>query len=449
VNVARPPQAHYAHTADGVRIGYWTHGSGPIDIVGCSSFAVNLDVDWDRPAVRAYIDRMASQARVIELHRRGTGLSDPVPLSELSVIESWVEDVRAVLDDVGSRRAAFIGYLEGGHAAMVFAATHPERVSHIVLVGSWARLGMGDDYPIGLPPDVLDAYVDTLEQSWGSDRADSANAFFYDPAEWSDPVFRAEVARRQRVMASPTTVAGIVRACNSVDVRHVLPLISHPTLVMQPRSVIPRAVVRYLADHITDAQYRERDVPMFAGVDANREFADTVLEFVTGRRPPAPTERVLATMLFTDVVGSTEHTARLGDRAWGDLLDRHDRAVRREVAAFRGQEVKTTGDGFLVRFDGPARAIRCAGAVNAAVRELGLHSRAGVHCGEVELRPGDVSGIAVNIAQRVSALAGPDEVLVSRTVVDLVAGSEIEFADAGEHTLKGVPGDWRLYRVSA
>lgn len=333
---------------------------------------------------------------------------------------------------------------------MLYASVHPERVSALVLANTTARFLSDDDYPIGASRETLESLIDLVRSLWG--KPDLLR--FTNPAVADDAEFGREYARRLRAAATPRTAAAQYRyIMESVDVRAVLPLIQAPTLVVHAthNPVVPADHGRYIAEHVPGATFVE--VPGH-GVTLNdgqaRTLAlDEISEFLTGERPPVDIDRVLTTILFSDIVASTERAASLGDAQWRRLLDAHDRAVREQLRRFRGREIKTTGDGFFVSFDGPARAIRCAQAIGAVTRELGVEVRAGIHSGECEVRGDDLAGLAVHVASRVGALAGPGEVLVSRTVVDLVAGSGIRFTDRGEHDLKGVPGTWTLFTVTA
>jgi class 3 adenylate cyclase len=439
------PITQYARTDDGTHIAYSITGDGPIDVLLCTEWTFNLDLATEHPALTRLSQRLAQGSRVISMNRRGIGASDPVPVPEMATLESWVEDVAVVLDRVGSARAAVLGVGHGGHVAMVFAATRPERVSHLVLVDAYARAAVGPDYPFGYSEEALERYASLVERSWGK-RTGGAT---FDPEVWSDPDFPQQLARLQRLTASPREAGSIQRVVNALDVRPVLELIGAPTLVIfLDNSPTGRDNARYVAESIAGARYVELPgYHYFTSVADSERLADEVLEFTTGEAPAPPQDRVLATVLFTDIVGSTEAVVGVGDRQWSSLLDRHDAAVRRQFQRFRGREVNTTGDGFLAVFDGPARAIRCAAAIHEAVRAIGLGVRTGLHCGEVELRGKEVAGVAVHLAQRICAHASPGEVLVSRTVVDLVAGSDLGFENRGEHELKGLSDRWQLWAL--
>ncbi len=403
---------------------------------------------WDEPSYAGFLERLASFSRLILFDKRGTGLSDPVPFGEPATLEQRMDDVRAVMDAAGSERAALLGHSEGGNMCVLFSATAPDRTSALVLVGCYAKRIRSEDYPWAPAWEDRLREIEETERTW----VDPAIIRVLAPSRADDAAFVAWVARYFRGSASPRGAAELLRMNTMIDVRDVLPAIRVPTLLIYRTGDADVHVEegRYIAARIPGARLVEMpgaDHLVWAG-DAEA-ILDEIEGFLTGvRRGPDP-DRVLATVMFTDIVGSTESAARLGDREWRRVLERHHALIRRELERWRGREVDTAGDGFLATFDGPARAIRCAVAAAASVRELGLEIRAGVHTGEVELVGDGVRGIAVHIGARVSALAGAGEVLVSRTVADLVAGSGIEFVERGEHELKGVPGAWSLYRVAA
>lgn len=443
--LADAPEPRYARSEDGY-VAYQVFGSGPRDLLIIGNWASNIEIMWEHPGMARYLERLGRFARVICFDKRGAGLSDPVPLGALPTLEQWVDDARSVLDAVGSEHAAILGDAEGGPMALMFAATHPQRTRELVLVNTFARMLRDDDYPIGMPEASSEKLLLQWEPAWGTGDVLRLAA----PSVANDPQMQRWVARYGRLSASPATATRIYRWVLHVDVRAILPSIQAPTLVVQKagnRHYRP-AVGRYLSDHIPGAKYVEVPgadwYPPF--IESDR-ILDAVEEFLTGDRPMPTDDRVLATVLFTDIVGSTDAAARLGDERWLELKAEHDGLVRRHLERYRGREIATTGDGFLAVFDGPARAVHCAAEIAAAVRTLGIEIRAGLHSGEVELRDGDVAGIAVHIAARVMALAGPGRVLVSGTVKDLVVGSGIPFADRGTHALKGVPDKWRLFEV--
>jgi class 3 adenylate cyclase len=409
----------------------------------------HLESQWDDPLIAHFLDRLASFSRLIVFDMRGIGLSDPASLSDLPTLERWMGDAKAVLDEVGSSRAIVLGHGDGGLVAMLFAATYPERTSGLVLADAYALLASDDGYE-GWDPEILDAMLAGFADFWGSGDPGWVQATA--PSEAANDAFRDQLARLERRSVSPGAAAAMQLVIGHLDVRPVLPAISAPTLVLlhQDNFYMPAMFGRYLAAHIPDAELVE-----LAGGDhlywvgSPDATLDEIERFATGARAEPRVERVLATVLFTDIAGSTSRASELGDERWTSLLDRHHSFVRRQLERFRGTEVKTMGDGFLATFDGPARAIACACAIREAVAQLGLGVRAGLHTGEIEIADSDVAGIAVHIGQRVSSLAQPGEVLVSRTVVDLVVGSGIQFSDRGEHDLKGVPGSWRIFAVDA
>jgi pimeloyl-ACP methyl ester carboxylesterase len=438
-------ETRYARSGD-VSIAYQVVGDGPFDLVYVPGWVSNIELMWDEPDYAAFLERLASFSRLIIFDKRGTGLSDPVPLDQLPTLEERMDDVRAVMDAVGSERAALLGHSEGGNMCVLFSATYPDRTRALVLIGCYAKRVPSEDYPWAPAVADREREIEDTERRWGSLDLYRALA----PSKANDEVFERWVGRYFRQSASPKAAAALLRMNTKIDVREILPAIRVPTVLIYRThdSDVDVDEGRYIADRIPGARFVElpgADHMMWTGDPA--AILDEIEEFLTGvRRGPEP-DRVLATVLFTDVVGSTELATRLGDRAWRDLLARHHAAVRRELDRWRGREVDTAGDGFLATFDGPARAIRCAVAAVASVRGLGMEIRAGVHTGEVEVANGDLRGIAIHIGSRVSGLAGPSEVLVSRTVADLVAGSGIVLVDRGEHELRGVPGSWQVYAV--
>ena len=427
-------------------VAYQVVGDGPIDLVYFYGTGAHIELLWDAPLAPAFLARLASFSRVILFNRRGTGASDGVPRNAIPTWEEWTEDLGAVLDAAGSKRTAIFATLDGGPIAILFAAMHPERVSALVLLTTTARYLVADDYPIGATPEVADAVVKTIEDLWGTPEL----LRMVNPSMAEHSEFLEFGARWFRASATPRTAATQFNyMLRSLDVRDSLELIQVPTLVLHVREgmLLPIAHGRYIADHINGARFVELPGGDTAITPDNFVVADEVAEFLTGYRPEVEIERVLTTVVFSDIVGSTELAASLGDERWRALLDAHDRAVRKELHRSRGREIKTTGDGFFASFDGPARAIRCADAVIGATRELGIEVRIGLHTGECEVRGDDLGGLAVHIAARIGALARPGEVLVSSTVKDLVVGSGIGFDDRGMHTLKGVPDPWRLLAV--
>ncbi len=447
LDTAMTPETKYARSGN-LHIAYQVVGDGSLDLVFVHGWISHIEHLWEEPSIARFLRGLASFSRLILLDKRGTGLSDPVPLDELPTLEQRMDDVRAVMDAAGSRRAALLGTSEAGALNLLFAATHPERTAALILLNSYARLAWSEDYPFGIPADAADALLDGIEKGWGTGVAFEALV----ASQADNEAMRRWWARYQRLAASPGAAVTLLRRAFDTDARAVLPLIAAPTLILH-RAGDPFSGPehgRYLAQHIPGARYVELSGGdhLFFVQDADPLLAE-IQEFLTGVREGGEAERVLATVLFVDIVGSTEHAVRLGDRRWRDLLDAYYRAVRGELARFRGREIDTAGDGLFAMFDGPARAIRCACAIRDAVRALGLAVRVGVHTGECEVIGAKIGGLAVHIGARVTAAAGVDDVLVSSTVKDLVAGSGLRFEDRGAHVLKGVPGEWRLFAVAA
>ncbi|GAB3866606.1 adenylate/guanylate cyclase domain-containing protein [Nocardioides maradonensis] len=437
------PKTQYARSGD-VSIAYQVVGDGPIDVLYVPGYISHVELVWEVPPAVHIIERLASFARVIMFDKRGNGLSDPVEGS--ITLEERMDDLRAVMDAVGSTHAAILGVSEGAPLSILYAATYPDRVSELVLYGAMARSTWAPDYPWATPAeDLLEASLEMTPYLY-----EGAMIEVMAPSLQDDPQAVETFAKFQRYGATPAMLAQSYLMFMDIDVRAVLPTINVPTLVLHRKG--DRAVnhlgAAWMATQIPGARYVELpgiDHTMYAG-DADAVI-DEIEEFLTGVRRAVEVDRVLATVMFTDIVGSTVLAGELGDRAWRDLLDQQNAVLRRELARFRGVEVKTLGDGMLATFDGPARAIRCGLALVEAVKPLGIEIRVGLHTGEVELVGDDVAGIAVHIAARVGAKAGASEVLVSSTVKDLVAGSGIAFAERGEHELKGIPDTWRLYAV--
>jgi class 3 adenylate cyclase len=440
------PDIRYATTPDGVSIAYAVFGEGPIDLLCIPGFVSNIEVLLEAPQAEHCYERLAAFSRMIMFDRRGQGLSDRPP--DPPTLEQSMEDARAVLDDAGVERAAGFAVSEGGPTAALLAATYPERVSSLVLYGTWARLIEGPDYPEGIPEEVFNRFISTIRTDWGGPVA----LRLWIPSLADDPQVQRWWAKLLRTGTSPGGAEALIRLYTKIDARHVLPAISAPTLVIHRTGdqMVPIGAARVLAAGIPGAKLVELPgndhVMLVADPD---QIVDQVEEFLTGHRSEREPDRMLATVMFTDIVDSTAKAADLGDSRWRELIERHDQLMRRQLERHRGREVKTMGDGFLATFDGPARAIRCACSATEAMSEIGIEIRAGLHTGECEMMNGDIGGIAVNIGARVGAAAGPGEVLVSRTVSDLVAGSGIEFADRGLHSLKGVPGEWQLYAVAS
>jgi class 3 adenylate cyclase/alpha-beta hydrolase superfamily lysophospholipase len=428
------------------RIAYQVFGAGPLSLVMISGSFGHVDTLWEDAAAALFLRTLASFSQVIRFDRRGTGASDPVPLDQLPPWESHAEELAAVLDEVGVERVALVAQLDGGPLALFFAATRPERTSAVVLVNATARYLGADDYPIGISREVAEVLVAQVEQAWGTEALASMQV----PSRAGDQRFRRWIAKLQRTIASPSAVEAYLRAIFQIDVRPLLPLIQAPTLVLHRRDFqfLPIEHGRYLAEHIPGAKLVElpgADGPLMW--ETPELALDLIEEFLTGVRRTAEPNRVLATVLFTDIVDSTKLASRLGDRRWRELLNTHDDVARQMAEEFNGRLVQTTGDGILATFDGPGRGIRCAAAIRDELRGIGIQLRAGLHAGEVELRDSDIGGIAVHIAARVMAAAGPGEILTSQTVRDLVVGSDITLHDHGTQPLKGVAGTWQLFSV--
>jgi class 3 adenylate cyclase/pimeloyl-ACP methyl ester carboxylesterase len=429
-------KVRYARSGD-VNIAYATTGDGPLDLVLAAGFISHLELDWAEPRHARFLERLGSFSRLIRFDKRGTGLSDRP--SSLGGIETRMDDVRAVMDAAGSERAALFAFWEGGPMAAVFAATYPERTSALVLFGTFARRVRSDDYPWHVSRDRLVEAVEAIAEVWGTDETSGLEGFSPNP----DAALRRWWIARDRAGATPGSMRQLVMSNIDIDVRPVLGTIQAPTLVLQPETFADEGA--YIAARIPGARFVTTPDGQFLPWLVP-EAMDEIEQFLTGVRPMPLANRVLATILFTDLVGSTARAGELGDRAWAELLEQHHALVRHELERFRGEEIDTAGDGFLALFDGPARAIGCALAICAALRELGLEVRAGVHTGEVERRPGAKPlGIAVHLGARVAARAAAGEVLVTATTRDLVAGSGIEFHDRGEHRLDGIPQPCHLF----
>ena len=438
-----PPETRYTRSGD-VSIAYQVVGEGPLDLVYVPGWISNVELMWEEPSHAHVLDRLARFSRLILFDKRGTGLSDPVPLDRLPPLEVRMDDVRAVLDAVGSEHAAVFGFSEGGLMSVLFAATYPERVTALVLYGTFAKRIWSPDYPWAPTPEARRREIEELERNWAT-RMDLDQLA---PSE--DEAFKRRLATYFRRSASPGAAVALLRMNTQIDVRDVLPSIRMPTLVIHRTDDRDVKVEegRWIAAQVPGAKYVELpgDAHTLWAGDTDA-LVDEIEEFLTGMRPAPRPDRVLATVLFTDVVGSTERLAEIGDARWRELIDAHHAVVRRQIDRYQGREIDTAGDGFFATFDGPARAIRCARAICEGVHALDLQVRAGLHTGECELVNGSVRGIAVHIGARVASLAAPGEVLVSSTVKDLVAGSGIEFADRGEHRLKGISEPWRVFAV--
>jgi class 3 adenylate cyclase len=437
------PKTRYAKGPEG-HIAYQVFGEGPRDIVFVPDHPTNVEIMWEEPSLARFLTRLAAMGRVICFDMRGTGLSDPVPLGALPTLEKWMDDIRTVVDAVGCDRVSLLGHGSGGRMAILFAATYPDRTAALALLDTYARFLRAPDYACGMPAQVVPTHVERLIERWGSGGMIDQAA----PGLAGNSAFREWRGRYERHAMSPGEIVTAYPAMViEPDVRHVLQAVRVPTLVLQRCSDYVRTGHgRYLAEHIPQARYVElpdRDYLFHTG--DTEAILSALQEFLTGERELLDDERVLATILFVDIVSSTERASELGDRAWRDLLERHHALVGRELSRFRGRQVDAAGDGIFATFDGPARGVRCALSIRDAVRQIGLEVRAGLHTGECERIGDKVAGIAVHIGARVSAHAAPGEVLVSSTVKDLVAGSGLRFAERGSRTLKGVAGDWQLF----
>ena len=428
----------------GVSIAYQVHGEGALDLVFVPGFVSHVELLWESPQLARFMRRLGAFARIVVFDKRGQGLSDRP--ADPPTLEESMDDLRAVLEAAACERPAILGISEGGPMSMLFAATYPERISSLILYGTYARMVRSDDFPLGIPGEALDRWGEMVRQEWGG----PVGLRHWAPSAIGDPEFERWWARLLRQGTSPAGAIALFDLYRKLDVRGALSSIDVPALVLHRAEdrIVPVRQGRFLAERIEGARLVELEgADHLAWTGDQDTLLDEVEEFLTGARRAREPERALATVLFTDIVASTETAAGLGDRRWRDLLERHDAIVRRQLAVHRGREVKTMGDGFLATFDGPARAIRCATAITEAVREIGLEVRTGIHTGEVELIGDDVGGMAVNIGARIGALAAPEEVLVSSTVRELVVGSGLDFAERGTHTLKGAPDEWRLFAV--
>jgi class 3 adenylate cyclase len=435
------PRTRYAKSGD-LDIAYEVVGDGPIDLVVVPPGLALMERSWDFPPLSRFWMRLASFARLILLDKRGTGLSDR--LTGVPTLEERMDDLKVVMDAVGSERAALFGGSEAGPITTLFAASYPQRVSSLVLVGAMVRWSAAPDFPWGYTEEDRRAQLDYVEHYWGSGLSGES---YFAPSLADNRPARDWVGRVEQYTGTPSAMATMMAINAEIDIRPALPTVSVPSLVIHRAAdrVVDVHHGRYYAENIPEARYLELPGDdHWWWVGDPDPIVDAIEEFLTGSPARSGGERVLKTVLFTDIVGSTEQAAALGDRRWKEVLDAHDDAVRRQLARFGGEAVNTTGDGFLAAFDGPARAIRCSRAIASEATGLGLEIRSGLHTGECELRGGDLAGIAVHIGARVAALAGGGEVLVTSTVRDLVAGSGIRFADRGQHELKGVPGSWQL-----
>ena len=438
--MAAQPETFFAGGPEG-QVAFQVWGRGSVDLLLVPPWSWTIEVMWEQPRIERYLRRLGTFCRVIAFDMRGTGVSDPVPLGALPTLEQWTDDVRVVLDAADSQQAAIMGTLEGAQMALLFAGLHPERTRALIVFDGASCYRLRDDYPIGLPEHLLAKAGEVMDEP----RTRFALSL---PSFVGDQAFETWWEHFQRLALPPSSLGQMFRHGTQWDVRAALPAISAPTLVMHhaDNRYIFASGGRYIAEHIDDAVYREiagADTLFFAG-DQDDSLGE-IEAFLTGTRSAPEHDRVLATVLFTDVVSSTRRAVQLGDDRWHDLLDLHDRLAADQVTRFRGRMIKNTGDGILATFDGPARAIRCAAQISESVQTLGIEVRAGLHAGEVELRGDDIGGIAVHTAARVMGHAGPGEILVSDTVKDLVVGSGIEFTHRGEHELRGLEGRRRLY----
>jgi class 3 adenylate cyclase len=439
------PTTHYVKSDD-IHIAYQVVGEGPFDLLFVPGFVSNVEALWRSPDHSAFFNRLASFCRLILFDKRGTGMSDRG--SQLFTLEQRMHDVQAILDDVGSEQAALFGVSEGGPMSLLYAATYPQRTSALVLYASYAKRSRSPDYPYGWSDEQWQQVLDDIEHNWGTTQSLSIGM---NVPSAGNQVLAEHMASYFRASASPGAAGAIMRMNREIDVRHVLPAIRVPTLILH-RTGDQRIEVehsRYLAQHIPDAKLVEFPGDMHSPwLGARDEVVDAIEQFLTGTRRAHDAERRLVTVLFVDIVGSTERAAALGDNPWRELLMAFYTTVREVLRLYGGREISTAGDGFLAAFEGPARAIRCASAICDRVRPLNLEVRCGLHTGECEIVGNDLAGIAVHIGARVAALAGPGEVLVSQTVRDLVAGSGLTFEERGTHSLKGVPDEWRLFRAN-
>jgi pimeloyl-ACP methyl ester carboxylesterase len=443
----RLPETRYVKSGP-YNIAYQVVGEGELDLLWIHGFVSNVELAWEEPRLASFLSRLASFSRLITFDKRGTGMSDRVPRDELPTLEERMEDVVAVLDAAGSERAALFSHSEGGPLAALFAATHPERTVALVTAGIFAKRVWSPDYPWAPKPEARAKEIEELERNWGTD----ADVEHLAPSAARDEAFRDRLAAYFRRSASPGAAAALIRMNTGIDVCDVLPTISVPSLVLHRTGDLDASVEegRWIAERIPGAEFVELPgddhLPWAGDQD---QLLDEVERFLTGRRPPAVPDRVLATVLVTDIVGSTERAAELGDRRWRELLEQHYALVRGQLSELGGEEVDTAGDGFLATFEGPGRAIRAAMEIAERTGTLGIPIRAGVHTGECERIGGKIGGIAVHIAARIGAAARPGEVLVSRTVKDLIAGSGIVLEDRGAQSLKGVPDEWHLFAVAS
>lgn len=442
--VATVAVTRYARSGD-VNIAYQVVGEGPRDLVYVPGWVSNVEVMWEEPSMARFLDRLASFSRLILFDKRGTGLSDPVPLDRLPGLDERMDDLRAVMDAVGSSSATLLGHSEGGNMCILYAATYPERTEGLILAGCYAKRVWSPEYPWAPTPEARAAEIAEIERTFGDPEALPG---WLAPSRMPDPSFREWLARYLRLGSSPRAAAHLLEMNTQIDTTDVLPSVRAPTLCLYRTDDRDVSVEegRWIASRIASARLVELpgDDHLLNAAGAEQMVTE-IEQFMTGRPSAIRADRALATVVFSDIVGSTELAARLGDGVWRDLLAKHNERVRTEVERHRGRVVGTQGDGFLATFDGPARGIRAGQAIRRTVEALGIEVRIGVHTGEIEVLGDDIAGLAVHIGARVGALAAPGEVLVSRTVKDLVAGSDIRFEDRGTHVLKGVPDEWQIY----
>ena len=440
--MAAVPETRYVKSGD-VHLAYQVLGNGPLEVVFVPGFVSNVEANWNAPDRAAFFRRLASFCRLIVFDKRGTGMSDRS--SQIFTLEQRMADVQAIMDDAGCQRAALIGVSEGGPMSLLFAATYPQRTRALVIYGSYAKRSWAPDYPFGWDDERWASVLGNFERHWGTPQG--INLDMWAPSIAGDLERAQSTSAYFRAAASPGAVLAVMKMNRDIDVRHVLPSVRVPTLIVHRTGdrVIDVQHARYLASHIDRAKLVELPGNDHVPWVESEALLQEVEEFLTGERHAADVDRVLATVLFTDIVESTERAAAVGDRKWRELLENYQSLVRQQLAQFRGREIDTAGDGFLAAFDGPARAIRCGVAVRERARSVGIDIRAGLHSGECEVMGEKLGGIAVHIGARVAAKAAPGEIVVSQTVKDLVAGSGLAFAERGTHALKGVPGEWRLY----
>lgn len=439
------PDTLYARGKEG-SVAYQLVGKQAVDLILIPSWLNNIDVMWEEPSLAHFLRQLTSFSRLICFDKRGAGVSDTVSLAEMPTLEQWSDDVVTVMRQADSDKAALLGLGAGGQMAMLFAATYPERISALILVNSSARRLRDEDYPWGFPKERLSLRLDNIQELWGN----GGNLDFIAPSVAQDLEFRRRYARFERLAMGPRAARAILASGWETDLRPILSAIQVPTLVLhrQGDQFISVEHGRYLAEQITNAKFVElpgEDHLFYVG--ETEPIVAEVRQFLTGMRTVPEIDRVLATIMFTDIVDSTQHAAKIGDRAWRELIAVHNDIIRSQLAQQRGTEIKFMGDGFIATFDGPARAIHCANAIVQKIHTLGIDVRIGLHTAEVQFSHNDITGIGVHIGARVINKAGAGEIVVSSTVKDLVAGSGIRFAEYGEHSFKGVPGRWRLYKV--